>query len=155
PLAKEVIAKAYHSLVRTYHPDKVHLHHLPAAKSAFILGVVRRAADILLNDGARAEWDRQWLSGDWANNQQIEMAQSINRMLRDSATADVEKWDFWDDIAEWNLDTIKHQWGRKERVGQGGWWEIAMVGGWWMLWWWDRVSRGLQRGWRHCTGNWA
>ncbi|KAI4167908.1 MAG: hypothetical protein LQ343_006818 [Gyalolechia ehrenbergii] len=152
PLTKEVISKAYHSLVLTYHPDKVHQHHLPPDKSAFILRAIHSAGKILLNDEARAEWDRQWLS---PKNKAARFGQLVNRARRGIATNDIEGWDFWADIAGSDVDGIRHHWGRKERVGQGGWWEMIGLGAWWMLWWWDRAKRGLEWVWRVCSGNWT
>ncbi|KAI4261535.1 MAG: hypothetical protein L6R42_003267 [Xanthoria sp. 1 TBL-2021] len=127
PLSTAAIANASNELIKFYHPDRIHTHHLPPETSAFIFALIRGARKTLLDPKKREFWDKQYLTGAMGMDMRNErsrrqaMVENVDRwnwgFARDPHGA--HQWDFYGDVD--NANEWYNFRGAEGEEGKGIW----------------------------------
>ncbi|KAI4265068.1 MAG: hypothetical protein L6R38_009673 [Xanthoria sp. 2 TBL-2021] len=127
PVSTAAIANASNELIKFYHPDRIHTHHLPPETSAFIFALIRGARKTLLNPKKREFWDNQYLTGAMGMDMRNErskrqaMVENVDRwnwgFARDPYGA--HQWDFYGDVD--NANEWYNFRGAEGEEGKGIW----------------------------------
>ncbi|KAI4230516.1 MAG: hypothetical protein L6R40_008004 [Gallowayella cf. fulva] len=154
PVSTAAIANASGELLKFYHPDRIHTHHLPPETSAFIFTLIRNARQTLLDPIKRDQWDALYEFGTMGTHLERE------KRHRQELVKDLDpwwgydppipiQWDFYDAVdneTKWynscggaegeHHGTEREIWspGRKRQT-KGDVWELLRLSLLWWDWW--------------------
>ncbi|KAL8900034.1 MAG: hypothetical protein Q9192_001279 [Flavoplaca navasiana] len=106
PPSNAAIANASGELIKFYHPDRIHTHHLPPETSVYIFALIRAARKTLLDPKSRERWDKQYLLGAMGSDMRMEktrrqaLVQNVDRWDWGFSSDPImaNEWDFFDDV---------------------------------------------------------